>query len=66
MRRIKIEDAHKLADVLDAKGVVVLAFDYEGKYVGASYGDDRDGCDVMKKLLDNICDKIESGEIVVL
>ena len=63
MRRVRIEDAHKFAEALNAKGVVILAFDYDGKYVGASYGDDRDGCDVMKTLLDKICDMIESGRL---
>lgn len=56
--------AKQLAYDLRAQGVIVLAFD--GQQVGgSSFGHTRAYCDTLRAVLDQIVDKLGTGEITM-
>jgi hypothetical protein len=52
-----------LAGVLQARGIIVLAFDKD-RSACASYGVTKDECRQMARLLDEIADQIDAGKLV--
>lgn len=62
MKLPTITDAKKLAYELRANGVIVLAFD-GSEYGGASFGHTRAYCAKLGKVLDQIGDRLRTGEI---
>lgn len=53
-----------IAGVLQARGVILLAFDKE-RSACASYGVTKDECRQMARLLDEIADQIDDGKLKV-
>ena len=52
-----------MAGVLQARGVILLAFDKE-RSACASYGVTKAECKQMARLLDEIADQIDAGKLV--
>lgn len=53
-----------LAGVLQARGIIVLAFDWD-RSACASYGVTKAECKQMARLLDEIADQIDDGKLQV-
>jgi len=62
-RKLRIKDAKALCGSLGSRSVIVIAFDADGTFESASYGETKAECFQTGKVLDRICDKLTSGEI---
>ena len=60
-----IDDAKAIAIRRHAAGVIVFAFDLDGGYGAASYGENRAQCQRFGKVLDAIAEHLDSGSIAV-
>lgn len=56
MKAIPIAKVRALSEAAGGRGAILLVFDGEGNYSGASYGDTRPECKELGRLLDEICD----------
>lgn len=65
MKRPTIKDAQRTCQALGARGVIILAFNADdgGRVAGVSYGVTMPVCRDMGKVLDQIVDRLESGDI---
>ena len=65
MKNLTIRQAKAIAKTTGADGVIILAFDSDGKHAGVSYGSNRVKCRAIGALLDDIFDEIFNGELEV-
>lgn len=56
MKAIPIAKVRALSEAAGGRGAILLVFDGEGNYSGASYGDTRAECKELGRTLDEICD----------
>lgn len=63
MKRVRITDAKRICESVDAKQVIVLAFDADGRFAAASYGDTRAECARVAVTLDAIADRLQDGRL---
>ena len=62
MRKIPIAAAKVIADSVNAKAVVVIAFNGDD-FAVTSYGKDKAACEAAGKWIDQLTDKLETGVI---
>lgn len=65
MNKPTVKEARRVCDALDARQVVVVAFDGEGAFGVASYGETRGECKLAAKTCDAIADMLMDGRLPV-
>jgi hypothetical protein len=63
MRQLKVGDARKVCESLQARQVVVVAFDGGGAFAVASYGETTRECAEVKPLCDDIAKGLMDGRL---
>jgi len=63
VKRVRITDARRIAEANGARQVVVVAFDADGHFAAASYGETTRECRAVGLLLDAIADRLNDGRL---